>query len=64
MAVRGFARTLKPPLKLSLQALETLAVVAYKQPVTAPEVAGDSRGRFGRCSGFADGAQAGDDRGS
>lgn len=37
-AVRGFARTLKPPLKLSLQALETLAVVAYKQPVTAPEV--------------------------
>ena len=38
-AVRGFARSLKPPLKLSLQALETLAVVAYKQPVTAPEVA-------------------------
>jgi segregation and condensation protein B len=29
---------LKPPLKLSLQALETLAVVAYKQPVTAPEI--------------------------
>ena len=38
-AVRGFIRSLKPPLKLSLQALETLAVVAYKQPVTAPEVA-------------------------
>ena len=37
-AVRGFARTLKPPLKLTLQALETLAVVAYKQPVTGPEV--------------------------
>jgi segregation and condensation protein B len=37
-AVRGFIRSLKPPLKLSLQALETLAVVAYKQPVTAPEV--------------------------
>ncbi len=37
-AVRGFARSLKPPLKLSLQALETLAVVAYKQPITAPEV--------------------------
>ena len=36
--VRGFVRALKPPLKLSLQALETLAVVAYKQPVTAPEV--------------------------
>ena len=37
-AVRGFVRSMKPPLKLSLQALETLAVVAYKQPVTAPEV--------------------------
>jgi segregation and condensation protein B len=37
-AVRGFVKQLKPPLKLSLQALETLAVVAYKQPVTAPEV--------------------------
>ena len=37
-AVRGFVRSLKPPLKLSLQALETLAVVAYKQPATAPEV--------------------------
>ena len=36
--MRGFVRSLKPPLKLSLQALETLAVVAYKQPVTAPEV--------------------------
>jgi len=29
---------LKPPLKLSLAALETLAVVAYKQPVTGPEI--------------------------
>ena len=36
--VRGFVKSLKPPLKLSLQALETLAVVAYKQPVTAPEI--------------------------
>lgn len=42
-AVRGFVRSLKPPLKLTLQALETLAVVAYKQPVTAPEV-GEIRG--------------------
>ena len=32
------SRSLKPPLKLSLQALETLAVIAYKQPVTAPEI--------------------------
>ena len=38
-AVRGFVKRLKPPLKLTLQSLETLAVVAYKQPVTAPEVA-------------------------
>jgi segregation and condensation protein B len=37
-AVRGFVRSLKPPLKLTLQSLETLAVVAYKQPVTAPEI--------------------------
>ncbi|MDP9038800.1 MAG: SMC-Scp complex subunit ScpB [Acidobacteriota bacterium] len=37
-AVRGFVRSLKPPLKLTLQALETLAVVAYKQPVTGPEI--------------------------
>jgi len=37
-AVRGFVKSLKPVLKLSLQSLETLAVVAYKQPVTAPEI--------------------------
>ena len=36
--VRAFAKSLKPPLKLSLAALETLAVIAYKQPITAPEV--------------------------
>jgi segregation and condensation protein B len=37
-AVRLFIKGQKPPLKLSLPALETLAVIAYKQPVTAPEV--------------------------
>jgi segregation and condensation protein B len=37
-SVRSFVKSLKPPLKLSLPALETLAVVAYKQPVTAPEI--------------------------
>jgi segregation and condensation protein B len=42
-AVRGFIKSLKPPLKLSLQALETLAVIAYKQPVTGPEI-GEIRG--------------------
>ena len=37
-AVRSFVKSLKAPLKLSLPALETLAVVAYKQPVTGPEI--------------------------
>lgn len=36
--IRGFVKKLKPPLKLSLAALETLAVIAYKQPITAPEI--------------------------
>ena len=36
--VRGFAKSLKPPIRLSLQALETLSVIAYRQPVTAPEI--------------------------
>jgi segregation and condensation protein B len=36
--VRAFAKGLKPPIRLSLPALETLAVIAYKQPVTAPEI--------------------------
>ena len=36
--VRSFARGLKPPVRLSLPALETLAVIAYKQPVTGPEI--------------------------
>jgi segregation and condensation protein B len=42
-AVRAFVKNLKPPLKLSQQALETLAVIAYKQPVTSPEI-GEIRG--------------------
>ena len=36
--VRRFVKNLNPPLKLSLPALETLAVIAYKQPITAPEI--------------------------
>ncbi|HET8890950.1 MAG TPA: SMC-Scp complex subunit ScpB [Candidatus Angelobacter sp.] len=36
--VRAFSKSLKPPIRLSLQALETLAVIAYKQPVTVPEI--------------------------
>jgi segregation and condensation protein B len=50
-AVRLFVKSLKPALRLSLPALETLAVIAYKQPVTAPEVneirGVDSSGVFG-----------------
>src|SRR5262245_59277513 len=41
--VRSFAKSLKPPIRLSLPALETLAVIAYKQPVTVPEI-GEIRG--------------------
>lgn len=37
-SIRKFVKNLKPPLKLSLAALETLAVIAYKQPITAPEI--------------------------
>jgi segregation and condensation protein B len=36
--VRNFAKSLKPPIRLSLPALETLAVIAYKQPATVPEI--------------------------
>jgi segregation and condensation protein B len=41
--VRDFAKSLKPPIRLSLPALETLAVIAYKQPVTVAEI-GEIRG--------------------
>jgi segregation and condensation protein B len=37
-AVRRFIKSLRPPLRLTMPALETLAVIAYKQPVTAPEI--------------------------
>jgi segregation and condensation protein B len=37
--VRRFIKSLRPPLRLTMPALETLAVIAYKQPVTAPEIA-------------------------
>ncbi|MFL6467835.1 MAG: SMC-Scp complex subunit ScpB [Pyrinomonadaceae bacterium] len=35
--IRNFLKT-RPSAKLSLAALETLAVIAYKQPVTVPEI--------------------------
>jgi segregation and condensation protein B len=37
-SVRQFLRSLKPRVRLSLAALETLAVIAYRQPVTLPEI--------------------------
>ncbi len=36
--IRNFVRNLRQPLKLSQAALETLAVIAYKQPITMPEI--------------------------
>jgi len=36
--VRRFIKSLRPPLRLTMPALETLAVIAYKQPVTLPEI--------------------------
>ena len=36
--VRKFIKSLRPPVRLTMPALETLSVVAYKQPVTAPEI--------------------------
>ncbi|MDX2267728.1 MAG: SMC-Scp complex subunit ScpB [Bryobacter sp.] len=37
--LRQFFQSQKAPLKLSPAALETLCIIAYKQPVTAPEIA-------------------------
>src|ERR1700730_11250054 len=37
-AVRRFIKSLRPPLRLTMPALETLAVISYKQPVTGPEI--------------------------
>jgi segregation and condensation protein B len=36
--VRKFIKSLRPPVRLSMPALETLAVIAYKQPITLPEI--------------------------
>lgn len=36
--IRQFVKNLTPPLKLSMAALETLATIAYKQPITLPEI--------------------------
>ena len=37
-AVRKFIKSLRPPLRLTMPALETLSVIAYKQPATLPEI--------------------------
>jgi segregation and condensation protein B len=36
--VRAFVKNMQAPMKLSLPSLETLAVIAYRQPITAPEI--------------------------
>ncbi len=36
--LRKYVKSLKPPVRLSKPALETLAVIAYRQPVTLPEI--------------------------
>lgn len=36
--VRRFIKSLRPALRLTMPALETLAVIAYRQPVTGPEI--------------------------
>lgn len=36
--LRTFVKSLKPLIRLSKPALETLAVIAYRQPVTVPEI--------------------------
>jgi len=36
--VRKFIKALRPPLRLTMPALETLAVISYKQPATLPEI--------------------------
>src|SRR5258707_1509551 len=41
--VRAFSKSLKPPIRLSLQALETLAVIGFKQPVSVTQIS-DIRG--------------------
>ncbi|MDE3135443.1 MAG: SMC-Scp complex subunit ScpB [Acidobacteriota bacterium] len=46
--VRKFLKSLRPPVRLSMPALETLAVISYKQPITLPEIQ-DIRGV--NCSG-------------
>jgi segregation and condensation protein B len=36
--VRAFVKNMTPAMKLSLPSLETLSVIAYRQPITAPEI--------------------------
>src|ERR1700734_1740874 len=36
--VRRFIKSLQPPIRLTMPALETLPVIAYKKPATVPEI--------------------------
>jgi len=57
--VRRFIKSLRPPLRLSMPALETLAVIAYKQPVTSPEIS-EIRHASGQAPDYHGGAQGSD----
>src|SRR3989442_14135359 len=46
--LRKFVKSLKPPIRLSKPGLETLAVIAYPQPVTFPEIDENCRGDWSR----------------
>jgi segregation and condensation protein B len=37
-ALHSVLRRLRPPVPLSLAALQTLAIIAYRQPISAPEI--------------------------
>ncbi|HUI43065.1 MAG TPA: SMC-Scp complex subunit ScpB [Terriglobia bacterium] len=41
--LRDFVKSLKPPIRLTKPSLEVLAVIAYRQPITVPEI-NDVRG--------------------
>ena len=59
--VRRFIKSLRPPLRLSMPALETLAVIAYKQPVTSrSEHGGSDQHAAGQAFDYHGGAQGSD----
>ncbi len=62
--VRRFIKSLRPPLRLTMPALETLAVIAYRQPATRPGNSGNSRRKRFRRNQNAAGKAPDHDRGT